>query len=237
MEIQSKAATTGSLQNKNPITFCHSGPSRLKFESFERINSIRETNGNFDSCNSCKRLVPSRLHELHESKFPFVSRIEFIRSKLSNFSAHVYGVAIHDKAWIPHELTKTRFSNLSCLVSILTMHFMEIFTDRPRHDRILSAKRVCVTPVLGCVTSHRFNASADFPCPWVNRSSLVSFFLPCIENSRGARTNKIVIFSAARHCSLHVKGNTREDTNTSRSGRRLLAGLTPLCRVQYVVIS
>ena len=63
-----------------------------KFESFERINSIRETNGNFDSCNSCKRLVPSRLHELHESKFPFVSRIEFIRSKLSSFSAHVYEV-------------------------------------------------------------------------------------------------------------------------------------------------
>ena len=60
-----------------------------KFESFERINSIRETNGNFDSCNSCKRLGTSRLHELHESKFPFVSRIEFIRSKLSNFSAHV----------------------------------------------------------------------------------------------------------------------------------------------------
>ena len=42
----------------------------------------------------CKRLVPSRLHELHESKFPFVSRIEFIRSKLSNFSAHVYGVTM-----------------------------------------------------------------------------------------------------------------------------------------------
>ena len=53
---------------------------------------MRETNGNFDTCNSCKRLVPSRLHELHESKFPLVSRIEFIRSKLSNFSAHVYGV-------------------------------------------------------------------------------------------------------------------------------------------------
>ena len=32
-----------------------------------------------------KRLVPSRLHELHESKFPFVSRIEFISSKLSIF--------------------------------------------------------------------------------------------------------------------------------------------------------
>ena len=39
-----------------------------KFESFERINSIRETNGNFDWCNSCKRLGTSRLHELHESK-------------------------------------------------------------------------------------------------------------------------------------------------------------------------
>ena len=65
-----------------------------KFESFERTNSILETNGNFDSCNSCKRLGTSRLHELHESKFPFVSRIEFIRSKLSNFSAHVYGVNV-----------------------------------------------------------------------------------------------------------------------------------------------
>ena len=43
-----------------------------KFESFERINLIRETNRNCDSCSSCKRLVPSRLHELHESKFPFV---------------------------------------------------------------------------------------------------------------------------------------------------------------------
>ena len=30
--------------------------------------------------------------ELYESKFPFVSRIEFISSKLSHFSAHVYGV-------------------------------------------------------------------------------------------------------------------------------------------------
>ena len=39
-----------------------------KVESFERINSIRETNENFDSCNSCKRL-----------RF---------------FSAHIYGVNI-----------------------------------------------------------------------------------------------------------------------------------------------
>ena len=63
-----------------------------KFESFARINSIPETNGSFDSCKSCKRLGTSRLHELHESKFPFVSGIEFIRSKLSDFSAHVSGV-------------------------------------------------------------------------------------------------------------------------------------------------
>ena len=40
---------------------------------------------------------PAVLHELHESKFPFVSRIEFIRSKLSNFSAHVYGVSVDSK--------------------------------------------------------------------------------------------------------------------------------------------
>ena len=33
-----------------------------KNESLERINSIRETNGNFDSCNSCKWLGTSRLH-------------------------------------------------------------------------------------------------------------------------------------------------------------------------------
>ena len=58
------------------------------------MNSIRETNGNFDSCNSCKRLVPSRLQELHESKFPFVSRIKFIRSILPNFSAHVSQVTV-----------------------------------------------------------------------------------------------------------------------------------------------
>ena len=69
-----------------------------KIRSFERINSICETNENFDSCNSYKRLVSSRLHELRESKFPFVSRIEFIRSKLSNFSAHVYGDTVRSTA-------------------------------------------------------------------------------------------------------------------------------------------
>ena len=55
---------------------------------------MRGTNGNFDSCNSCKRLGTSRLHELHESKLPFVPRIKFIRSKLKNFSAHVSWVCV-----------------------------------------------------------------------------------------------------------------------------------------------
>ena len=63
-----------------------------KLESLERINVMRETNGSFDSRNSCKRLGPSRLRELHGSKLPVASRLEFIRSLLSNFSAHVCGV-------------------------------------------------------------------------------------------------------------------------------------------------
>ena len=84
---------TGGTAARRQTTLRPRIHEQKKIESFERINSIRKTNGNFDSCNSCKRLGTSRLHELHESKFPFVSRIEFIRSKLSNFSAHVYGVS------------------------------------------------------------------------------------------------------------------------------------------------
>ena len=59
---------------------------KFRTEKFDACNKR-----NFDSCNSCKRLRTSRLHELHESKFMFVSRIEFIHSKLSNLSAHVSG--------------------------------------------------------------------------------------------------------------------------------------------------
>ena len=62
-----------------------------KNRNFEQINSMDETNGNFDPCNS-RNGWASRLHELHESKFSFVTRIEFIRSKFSNFSAHVSGL-------------------------------------------------------------------------------------------------------------------------------------------------
>ena len=39
----------------------------------------------------CQRLGTSRSHELNVSKFPSVSRIEFTRSILSKFSAHVSG--------------------------------------------------------------------------------------------------------------------------------------------------
>ena len=83
-----RAPSGGAIPAVTPDTWAD------KFESFERINSIRETNESFDSCNSSKRLVPSRLPELSESKFPLVSRIEFIRSKLSNLSAHVSGVGL-----------------------------------------------------------------------------------------------------------------------------------------------
>ena len=55
---------------------------------------MRETNRSFDLCNSRKQLVPSLINELHESKLLFVSHIEFIRSKLSNFSADVSGVPL-----------------------------------------------------------------------------------------------------------------------------------------------
>ena len=65
-----------------------------QFESLERINSTSKTNGSFCLCNSGKRLAPSRLRELYESKIPFVSRMEFIHSKLSILSAHVSVVPV-----------------------------------------------------------------------------------------------------------------------------------------------
>ena len=55
-----------------------------KIESFKRTNSICKTNGNFGSCNSCKRPGTSRLYELHESKLPFVS-LHVSSSSVRNF--------------------------------------------------------------------------------------------------------------------------------------------------------
>ena len=63
-----------------------------------------DKSGNVSSPTS-KWLGTSRLHELRESKFPFVSRIEFIRSQLSNFSAHVYGLILCGGVLSPGILT------------------------------------------------------------------------------------------------------------------------------------
>ena len=87
-------STPPRVRDAEPVRDGDPGYMSRKIESLERINSIRETNGHFYSFNSCKRLVSIRLHELHVSKFPFVSRIEFIRSKLSIFSAHVSEVGV-----------------------------------------------------------------------------------------------------------------------------------------------
>ena len=111
--IQIHVSLCFSLRSRNFFTHravvatsaqCFGIGTRIHFEqlredcvsalSFGRINSIRETNEICHSCNSCKRLVPSRLHELHEFKLSFVSRIEFTRSKLTFFTAHVTGVGI-----------------------------------------------------------------------------------------------------------------------------------------------
>ena len=59
--------------------------------SLEWINSIRETNGSFDSCNPTVSRQMKNVNHERESNLPFVSRIEFIRFKLTNFSAHVSG--------------------------------------------------------------------------------------------------------------------------------------------------
>ena len=50
-----------------------------------------ETNGRFDSCNSCNQLGLSPLHELDDSTLLCVSRIEFILSRPSVLFAHVTG--------------------------------------------------------------------------------------------------------------------------------------------------
>ena len=109
---------------RRPVGQCgagHKNPGYMsrKCESFEQINSIRVTNGNFDSWNSCKRLGTSRLHEMHESNISFVTRIEFIRSKLSNFSTHVSGVRDVDTRHL-------RASVSGCNQAVLTKHDVNI---------------------------------------------------------------------------------------------------------------
>ena len=68
-----------------PLVRQTAGPSRVitKVSVWRQRTRIREQ----------KNSKTSRLQESHESNLPFVSRIEFIRSKLPNFSAHVSGVS------------------------------------------------------------------------------------------------------------------------------------------------
>ena len=66
---------TGGERRRRPPTGarsrCQIWPRihQQKILKLERIISIRETNGNFDSRNSCTRLGTRCSHELHESKF------------------------------------------------------------------------------------------------------------------------------------------------------------------------
>ena len=64
-----------------------------KIESFERINSMRETNESFDSCKSCKRLVPSRLHELQKNVRLFLASNLSVQN-FRIFSARVSGATV-----------------------------------------------------------------------------------------------------------------------------------------------
>ena len=67
--------------------------SAEKFESLERIKSIREANGSFDSCSSFKRLGTGRFHGLHGAKLPFVSLSNLSVLNFRLLSAHVSGVS------------------------------------------------------------------------------------------------------------------------------------------------
>ena len=112
---------------------------------------------NFDSCNSCKRLGTSRLHELHESKFPLVSRIEFIRSKLSNFSVHVYGV--NDEALVSaHGHHDMRY--LLCQISFSHLLFKEKVHYLKRHmfARKFAAPDLCERGSKVAVRCHKCEA-------------------------------------------------------------------------------
>ena len=79
----------------NPATITHPVYMSRKNRNFKCMKSTRETNRSFDSCDSCKRLVHSRLHEQNEPKllmFSVCSCIELTRSKLPNCSVYVSGV-------------------------------------------------------------------------------------------------------------------------------------------------
>ena len=59
--------------------------------------------------------ISSHLHEFQEPKLFFDSRIEFIRSKLSNFSAHVSGATVSKRA------QTMVYGEISCPVSVVEL--------------------------------------------------------------------------------------------------------------------
>ena len=69
----------------------------------------------FDACskrnfylgNSWKLLNHSCLHELHESKLPFISLTEFIRCKLSIFFAHIMGSCRRRRGGAPASIARS----------------------------------------------------------------------------------------------------------------------------------
>ena len=105
-----KTRTGGSSVPDRLIRCSSKGRKGKKYRKFRRLNSILETTGIFyfnatdvsvwgptvymsSMGQNCKRMGTRRLHEFHESKLPFVLRIELIRFKSSYLSAHVSGVS------------------------------------------------------------------------------------------------------------------------------------------------
>ena len=197
-----------------------------KFESFERLNSIRVTNGNFDSCNSCKRLVSSRLHELHESKCPFVILMEFFCSKLSNFSAYESRVR-DDYRWTaillwlgdPGDVWRATWSSRWCLTCDVAML---VICDAWRGDAgdvwrvtwLLWWRVTCDVAVMVTCYVWRASSSRGFHfavialvtgnrAPLLLSGSAVVFFTPKANIVKGYW--KFIFMQIANKCRLEVK--------------------------------
>ena len=106
-----------------------------------------------NSSSPCKRLGLSHLHELHESKRPFVSLIKFIRFKLPFLYVHANGVITWPDAgdrvaaekapsWFPW-LVFTHWTSLTVRYCgralrpevIGSAHILRPVTKRPGHNR------------------------------------------------------------------------------------------------------
>ena len=81
---------------------------------------------------------PAVYHELHESKLPFVSRIEFIRSKLSIFSAHVSGVS----EWVGVEQSPLTATPEDADARLrVSLQIIQTYTGAEERDRARERKR------------------------------------------------------------------------------------------------